>query len=42
MDQLWKIVAETFESLKRMELEANVQAKIYKQNAERLMNRSFD
>ena len=35
-------VAETFESLKRMELEADVQAKIYKQNAERLMNRSFD
>ena len=32
---------ETFESLKRMELEADVQAKIYKQNAERLMNRSL-
>ena len=35
-------VAETFESLKRMELETDVQAKIFKQNAERLMNRSFD
>ena len=35
-------VAETFESLKRMELEAGVQKKLYKENAERLMNRSFD
>jgi aminocarboxymuconate-semialdehyde decarboxylase len=35
-------VAETFDSLKRMELEADVQAKIYKKNAEKLMNRSFD
>ena len=35
-------VAETFESLRRMELEPGVQAKIYKQNAEDLMKRSFD
>ena len=35
-------VAETFESLKRMELEVDVQSKIYKENAERLMKRSFE
>ena len=35
-------VAETFESLKRMELEADVQKKLYQGNAEKLMNRSFD
>ena len=34
-------VAATFESLKRMELEAGVQKKLYKENAERLINRSF-
>ena len=34
-------VAETFESLKRMELEPEVQKKLYRENAERLMNRSF-
>ena len=35
-------VAETFESLKRMELEVDVQSKIYKENAERLMKKSFE
>ena len=35
-------VAETFKSLKRMELEVDVQSKIYKENAERLMKRSFE
>ena len=34
-------VAETFESLKRLELESDVQKKLYKENAEKLMNRSF-
>ncbi|MEK9644498.1 MAG: amidohydrolase family protein, partial [Alphaproteobacteria bacterium] len=34
-------VAETFESLKRMEYEADVQKKLYKENAEKLMNRTF-
>ena len=35
-------VGATFESLKRMEYEPDVQKKLYQGNAEKLMNRSFD
>ena len=35
-------VGKTFESLKRMEYETDVQNKLYRENAERLMNRSFE